>query len=410
VTAVFRAPGFARLWTASFFAESAEWIALVALPLYVFGLTGSAASLAAGLVVGTVPTVLLSPVAGVCADRFDRRLVLGVVCVGQAAVVLPLYWVHSGGQIWLVYAVLAAQAALTAFFDPARNAFLPEIVGVGQVTAANGLMGVNSSVTRLAGSALGGVLLGFGGLAQVVWAYQAALLVAGALLLRRFPVLVTVRAVAAKESILKSWLDGLGEIRRDHRLRVTTWSMVLMALAQGTFAVLFVPFVTDVLGGSEAEVGVLRGVQAIGGLAAGAALSTVARRVSPARLFGWGSIAFGVVAGILWNTAYLTTAFSAYLGLFIVIGAPLVVVNAGLLSIVQSSSSPERAGRVLSTVFATFTAFTAVGSLAAGALAGRVPLPVLLSAQAVLVFAAGAFALRELVFRRKQPESAAILG
>lgn len=396
---VWRVPGFARLSSAAFFAETAEWILLVALPLYVYQITGSAGSLAVGMVVGTLPTVLLSPAAGVYADRFDRRLILGAVCLGQVVVALPLFFVHSGGQLAFVYLTLGGQACLASFFEPARNAFLPELVGVGHVTAANGLMAVVSSVTRLTGSALGGVLLGFGGLAQVVWIYQALLALACVSLLRRFPVRRRTRSVTAPESMLRSWLDGVDEIRRDRRLRVTVWSMVLVSLAQGMFVVLFVVFVTGVLRGTEAELGLLRGVQAIGGLAGGALLTTVARRVAPAKLLAWGTLVFGVTVGVIWNTAYLTTAFSVYLGLFIVVGAPGVFANAGMLSMLQTSGSPERTGRVLSTGFAAITACNAVGSLVAGVLAAHWGAAALLNGQAVLILASGTVALYGLVLR-----------
>jgi hypothetical protein len=75
-----------------------------------------------------------------------------LVCAGQAVVALPL--------VFLV--LLVAQAALAALFEPARNTVLPDVVGVDRVAVANGLMGVNSNVARLAGAWAGGLLLGWG--------------------------------------------------------------------------------------------------------------------------------------------------------------------------------------------------------------------------------------------------------
>ena len=145
-------PAFARLWVAAFFGETAEWMLQVALPLYVFQRTGSAANTALSIVLGLLPAVLLSPVAGVVADRANRRVVLFAVCCGLALVALPLL---AEPAVGVVYAVMAAQAALASVFEPARNALVPELVGVDAVTGANGLMSVNGSVARLAASVNG---------------------------------------------------------------------------------------------------------------------------------------------------------------------------------------------------------------------------------------------------------------
>jgi MFS family permease len=156
------------------------------------------------------------------------------------------------------------------------------------------------------------------------------------------------------------------------------------------FLVLFVVYVLDVLGGSEADAGLLRGVQAIGGLAAGFALATVARRVAPAALLGWGAIALGLLSAVIWNLALVTTALGVYVGLFVLVGAPGVVVGAGVLSEIQSAVPPERAGRVLSTAFAGIATFTTVGALLAGTLVAATGPAVLLNVQAGVYVVAGA--------------------
>ncbi|MGW4062537.1 MFS transporter [Amycolatopsis sp. NPDC004747] len=383
-------PAFARLWVAAFFGETAEWVLQVALPVYVFQRTGSAATTALSIVLGLLPAVLLSPVAGVVADRWNRRAVLFGVCCGLAVVALPLL---AEPGVTVVYAVMAAQAALASVFEPARNALVPELVGVAEVTAANGLMSVNGSVARLAGGWAGGALLGFGGLTGVVTGYLAVLVVAAALLAKPFRRVGAPVAPPGREPVLRAWLDGLRELTHNRRLRRTGLALVGTSVAQGMFLVLFVVFVLDVLGGSEADAGLLRGVQALGGLAAGFALATVARRVAPAALLGWGSLALGLVSALIWNLSLATTALGLYVGLFVVAGAPGVVVGAGVLSEIQSAVAPERAGRVLSTTFAVIALGTTAGSLLAGTLVATTGPAVLLNVQAGVYVLAGALML-----------------
>ncbi|WP_199432172.1 MFS transporter [Qaidamihabitans albus] len=384
--------GFRRLWLAALFSETAEWILQVALPLYVYLRTGSAASTAATMVLGLLPAVALSPVAGLLADRCDRRLVLFLVCGGQALAALPLLLVHATDLLVVVYAVMAAQAALASVFEPARNALVPQLVGVGNVTAANGLLGLNGNLARLAGAALGGVLLGFAGLPGVLAAYLLALALAAALLARPFAVRADVRA--GRQALFRAWADGIAEFGRNRRLRAAGPVLALTSIAQGMFLVLFVLFVTDSLGGGEPEVGLLRGIQAIGGLVAGAALATIARCAGPPALLGWGILALGIGSALIWNSAQVTTALGVYAALFAAVGVPSVVAGAGLQSMLQTVSEPQLSGRVLSTAFAGMAVFTAVGMLLAGTLVGALGLPVLLNVQAGLHVAAGVLVLQ----------------
>ncbi|TNC25415.1 MFS transporter [Amycolatopsis alkalitolerans] len=376
MTSPLRDRAFARLWVAGLFAETAEWMLQVAVPVFIYQATGSAGSTALTMIAGVLPIVLLSPVAGHVADRCDRRLLLCAVCFAQAAVALPLLAARGP----LIYLVMIAQSALASLFEPARNALVPALVGTDLVTAANGLMGMNSSVARFAGSSLGGVVLGFAGLGWVVGCYLAMLTLAGLLLAPRFT------AVTRGERANHGWFGGFGH---SPVLRVTALTAALMSVAQGMFLVLFVVFVTGPLGGGEAEVGLLRGVQAIGGFAAGFAVATVARRVLPAHLLGWGAVVLGLVSLVIWNGPVVTGALGVYIGLFSAVGAPGAVTGAGLFSVVQQETGPDRLGRVSSTFFAGMAAFQALGMLAAGALVGRIGLTSLLDAQSALYVAAG---------------------
>jgi predicted MFS family arabinose efflux permease len=392
---------FARLWTASLFSEIAEWMLQVALPVFIYQATGSAGSTALTMAAGIVPVILLSPVAGVVADRWDKRRTLWMVCVAQAVVALPLLF---GGDA-VIYVVMAAQASVAALFESTRSALLPELVTPERLVAANGLMGFNSSVARLLGSSLGGVILGFAGLVWVVLVYLAALVIAAALLLPRFPVS---RTRVAEHSI--AWFDGLREFRRSPILRFTGITMTLCSVAQGMFLVLFVLFVTGPLAGGEPEVGLFRGIQAVGGLAAGAVIASIARRTPPATMLGIGAVGLGLLALGTWNMPALTTADAVYIGLFAMMGAPSVFLTAGMFSVLQTNSDPSRAGRVLAAFIAVMSACQVLGMLLTGSLVDVWGLTTMLDIQAALIIVAGVtflLCIRPVAARRPDRESAA---
>ena len=382
-------PKFARLWAASFFSEIAEWILQVSLPLSMYQLTGSAASTATMMIVGLVPTVVISPIAGPLADRGNRHRVLCMVSLAQAAVALPLLLAE---HVAVLYVVMAAQAGLAAIAEPTRNALVPQVVGPDQVTGANGLMSVNANVARLAGGSAGGWLLSVGGLDQTVTIYAAVLALAAMLFAARFA--IDLPSAEKRPRLLRQWVDGLTEIRRNPALRTTSAAVVSLSITQGMFLVLFLVFVLRTLGGDEADAGLLRGVQALGGLTAGVLVATVARHVDPAKLLGYGALVMGLYSALTWNTAHVTTSMAVFVGLFAVAGGPGVFVGTGMLSVIQKVTPPQLTGRVLSTAFAGIAAAQAIGMQVAGALADRVGLEILLDVQAFLFLPAAVVALR----------------
>ena len=202
---------------------------------------------------------------------------------------------------------------------------------------------------------------------------------------------------------MREWLDGLRATVRDHGLR---WGLVvdgMAAVAQGIVTVLFVLFVTRELGGDGAQVGLLRGVQAIGGLAGGVLVVGLARRLEPGRLLGASLLVFALVDLAIWNGPLVTTAGWLYLGLFVAAGIPGVGVMTGLTSLVQERAGEAYLGRVFATYYGSFNGLMALGMLAAGLLGDAVGVVAVLNGQAVLYLAAGVVALVT-IGRRAQPE------
>lgn len=133
-------------------------------------------------IAGLLPTLMVGPLAGVLADRWDRRRTLMATSLAQAASLLPLLAVHGRGELWVVYLVTAAEAALAQLFDPAKNALLPRLVDRDQLVSANALVGLNVNLGRLLGSSLGGVVMVTAGLRGVVIGDVASFLVGAALI------------------------------------------------------------------------------------------------------------------------------------------------------------------------------------------------------------------------------------
>ena len=402
--ALLRRRDFGLLWTGGLISETGDWLLLVGLPIYVLQVTGSSLVTATVFLVGLLPGLAFGSVAGVLVDRWDRRRTLVAVSLAQAALLLPLLAVHDGRQLWVVYLVTAVESVLAQLNDPARAALLPTLVGEEELVGANALVGLNGNLARLVGSPLGGILVQLAGLPGLVVGDAVSFLVGAALIagVRARPARAAGEpAAAAGPGLLRAWLDGLAVTGRDQQLRWGLVASALAAVAQGIFTVLFVVFVVRVLGGDGAEVGLLRGVQAVGGILGGLLVVGLGRRLAPGRLLGASLLAFGLVALATWNAPGLTTAQAVYAGLFVAAGVPGIGVLTGLTALVQTQTADAYRGRVFATYLTTYNGFQAVGMLLAGLLGDRLGVVAVLNGQAALYLSAGVVAL--LTLGRREP-------
>src|SRR5215218_1028476 len=134
---------FLRLWIGQGASFVGDAVSMVALVVMVVEITGSASAVGGALVARLLPTIA-SPLAGVLADRVDRRVVLVASDLARAVLVLGLVFV-----IGLARTV----------FNPTIRAAFPSVVGGGNLMRANALISGTFSVSETAGPALGGLLV-----------------------------------------------------------------------------------------------------------------------------------------------------------------------------------------------------------------------------------------------------------
>ena len=402
---------FALLWSGGLISDLGDWMLLIALPVYVFQLTGSAFITSTVFVAELVPALIIGQVAGVFVDRWDRRRILVVAGLVQAALLLPLLAATSVESLWIIYVVAAVQSCLARLCGPAKAALVPALVPADQLTAANSLNAVSDNLARLVGSPLGGLaiqLLGLTGVVIVdaVTYLASAALTAGVRSPRgEAPVPASSPAwPSQRPSLLGDWLDGLRTIRRTKPLPAVLFIGALSQVAQGIFVVLFVVFVLQELHGTGGDVGLIRGMQAVGGIVGGLAIGALSRRLSPRALVGWGFIVFGLISLATWNAPTLTTAIGVYVGLFMIVGVPGVATMTGLMTTVQSVAPPTHLGRVFAAFEASAGGLQAVGVLLAGALADRLGVVTILNAQAGIYVLCGLLALVVLRVRSAAPD------
>ncbi|MBB3156441.1 MFS family permease [Microbacterium proteolyticum] len=406
-----RYPGVVRLVSGGAVAETADWMLLVALPLFVLGVTGSPLITSIVFVLQAVLSVAAAPLAGLLIDHADPWHLMGGTAAAQAVAVLPLIFVDTVDDLWIVYLVAIVQSVLGAIIEPARPSVAAALVPPAHVAPVNQLLGVGSGLARLVGAPIGGLVLGLGGVDALVVATVAAYAVACAALFTRAPkrrdaatpppadlaIPHTMERDAAgappRTTFFAELGSGLAIVAADRVLRRLMMVAMLMSLAQGLFTILFVLFVQRSLGGGDTEVGILRGIQAVGALIAGLGLMGVVGRVAPWRLAAASILGFGVLTLAIWNLPALTTWFPVYVVLFALVGAPGLVAMTAMLTIVDRETPASHRGRVTSLLFAALTALQAVGTLLGGFVGSGPAFTASLQVQGALYLAAGLLAL-----------------
>jgi predicted MFS family arabinose efflux permease len=154
---------FRRLWLAQIVSEIGDWFYTLSIYTLLLQLTGHASSVALALVLQVLPQTFIGPTAGVVNDRLRRKHVMIAADLVRVVVVLAMLLVRSQSTVWLVYPLLLAETLMAAFFEPARNAVIPNIARKGEVLIANTLSSATWSVNLLIGASVGGVVAAFFG-------------------------------------------------------------------------------------------------------------------------------------------------------------------------------------------------------------------------------------------------------
>jgi len=342
--------------------NTGTWMQRVAQDWLVLQLTANSGT-ALGITTGLqfLPMLLLSPYAGLVADRFPKRRLLQVTQLMMAgpALVLGILAVTGVAQPWHVYVLAFVFGVGTAFDAPARQSFVSEMVEPELLTNAVGLNSASFNAARIVGPALAGVLIAaFGSGAEATgWVIILNGLSYGSViyaLQRMRPEDLDSAELAAR---------GKGMIREGLRyVRSRPDLMLVLAIVffAGTFGLNFqmtsALMATDVYGKGAAEYGILGTTMAVGSLT-GALLA--ARRGRPRyRLVVLAALAFGTVeilAGLA--PSYLTfVLWTPVLGL-----TALTMITAANAT-VQLGSDPMMRGRVMSLYMMIFMGGTPVGA------------------------------------------------
>ena len=391
--AVLRRRDFALLWTASLISTIGDWVLLGALPFYVYQVTGSALASGATFMAEVLPMLLFGSVAGVFADRWDRKRTLVVADLLRAGLVALLVLVRSPEWIPLIYVVGFLQSTVAQFAGTAFSAFMPRLVEPDHLGPANSAFSVTNNLGRLVGPGVGGLLMASLGLGAVVLVDAGSFLAAGLLV---YLIATNAEPLSAPHAggsrfarVRREWLGGLRIVGGERWILVLLAAMGIATFGDSFLTVLLAPFISQVLGGDAALFGLVLTVRGLGGLVGGLMIGEISRRLLPQRLIGLSAVALGLL--LLAITALASVP--ATLALIFVAGPAVIGFYVGAYTLLQGGVADEYRGRVFG-AYSTVTALTLlVGMTLAGTLGDLVGIVSMLVVSALLYVAAGVTAL-----------------
>lgn len=179
---------FRRLWTGQVISEIGDWlnnIAVLALTIQLAGRGREGLAIAVYAIARHLPLFVFGPLAGVVVDRIDRRRVMIAADVARSLLALGFIIAGAKSALPLIYMVGASLFCVSAFFNAAKRASIPNLVeSADELLTANSLSASTTAATIAVGSALGGVVATFVG-RNTVFILNAATFLLSAEMIRR---------------------------------------------------------------------------------------------------------------------------------------------------------------------------------------------------------------------------------
>jgi Major Facilitator Superfamily len=340
---------------------ASEWAATVAVSVVAYR-DGGPAAVGLVAIARMLPGAVVAPVAATLADRHRREHVLvGVGFVRGATLAAAAALLAVGAPSASVYASIAAATLAQTLYRPAHSALLPALCHTpDELTHANVVRGLLDSIATLAGPLGAAGLIAVGG-PQAALGTCALASLASALLLIGLRYEQPRRSHAVSGGGTRKVLEGLRAVGADPALRLIAALGTVQTFLRGCATVLVVVVAIDLLGGGDADVGVLNAAIGVGAVAGSMVGTVVTWNGRLARCLGIGVALWGMPLAVVAGTP---EAMAALL-LFGAIGVGNALVDVGVFTLIPRLAPDAVLARAFAALEALWTLGVALGAAAA---------------------------------------------
>lgn len=363
-------PNFLILWQGQFVSVLGDVVYSIALGFWVLAVTGSTALMGTLMAASTLPSVLISPFAGVIVDRTDRKklLILMDIIRGATVVFLAIAAYKGFLGIWMVFVAGIILGVCGAFFSPAVSSSIPDIVPSSRLMGANSMMGIIQSGSNIIGSSAGGFLFQLLG-APFLFLFNGLSFIFSAIL----NLFIKIPDIKKKteQHFFADMKDGYKFIWEFRGLRHMLLIISILNFITSVAIILFLPLFqkTESLGAGRYGLGM---AFFTGGMLIAMVLTSIIK-VAPARrlrIFMFSAI----FSSICFSVTALTSSFALMCVVIFVGGFFMATINVFIHSTIQLTVPQDMRGKVFSLVAMVASSLTPFGMALGGVLGEFFPI------------------------------------
>ena len=350
------------LWVGTLFMSAGQMIQQVTLGWLVYDLTGSAVLLGVLQAVRALPFLVVTPLAGVLVDRFDRRRMLMILQVLLFATAMGMGSLVASGAVeaWMVFGFGVITATAWAVNQPLRQTLVSKVVPKVDLPNAVALTSMAFNTIKVIGPALGGLLIGLAGAAGNFFVQSAAYL--GVLLSIGFMHVPRAEARSGRASLRANLQEGLSYAWRTPAISALLVAGLVPSILANPYQSLMPVFAKDVLHQGPEALGLLLAAPGVGAIAFTLGLASFTHRLPRKGLLMLGAMGtMGVCLVLFSRTTELPWALAALIG----VGGCQILYNANNMTLLQLLAPEELLGRVMS-IYMINQGLSPVGALFAG--------------------------------------------
>jgi MFS transporter, DHA3 family, macrolide efflux protein len=363
-------PNFLILWQGQFVSVLGDVVYSIALGFWVLAVTGSTALMGTLMAASTLPSVLISPFAGVIVDRTNRKklLILMDIIRGATIVFLAIAAYKGFISIWMVFAAGIILGVCGAFFSPAVSSSIPDIVPSSRLMGANSMMGIIQSGSNIIGSSAGGFLFQLLG-APFLFLFNGISFIFSAIL----NLFIKIPDIKKKteQHFFADMKDGYKFIWEFRGLRHMLMIISILNFLTSVAIILFLPLFqkTESLGAGRYGLGM---AFFTGGMLIAMVLTSIIK-VAPAKrleIFMFSA----VFSSICFSVTALTNSFPLMCVVIFTGGFFMATINVFIHSTIQLTVPQEMRGKVFSLVGMVASSLTPFGMALGGVLGEFFPI------------------------------------
>lgn len=335
---------FLILWTGEMIASIGSGLTSFGLNVYVFRMTGNVSACSAVVLCGFLPIILLNPFAGLCADRFNRRLLM-FLGDSLSAVSLAIMLVFIGNRrdnIFVICLCVFLSAAFASLTDPAYQAAITDLLTVEEYSRVGGLMAVASAAKFLISPALAGLIMlqNHG----IEWILMTDI---GTLAFTLFSI-VYANVVAGKEphreqgertSFLEEFLEGWNALSSNQGVMTLLLVTTALTFYVGFLQTLMTPMLLEFA--DSGTIGNVTSVAACGMIFSGALLGAKGIRANFQRIMSISLVLAGIFMCVMGGSTKIMIIGIAGFGFF----SSLPFINTCIDTMIRSSLNSDTQGR-----------------------------------------------------------------